>query len=199
MADGVSFIGGASARRRRFAAEYVRNGFRGGAAAIKVGYSKKSAASIASDLIALPEVSERIRALTEGQFERAEMGAKETIARISSIARSDVRKFVDDEGNLIAVQDLDDDIARAVKKVTVTKRVSTKGDNTDETETTVLEVEGRVPALTLMARYHRMISDQPAAPAAPSVDALTAQDKIELARRIAFALTRVNAETIEPA
>lgn len=196
--NGLS-ISGSSARRRRFAAEYVRNGFRGAAAAIKAGYSRASARSIASELLTFPDVAQRVKELTEAALSRAEMGAQETIAQLSRIARADIRGLVDDEGNLVPIQDLDDDIARAVRKVTVNKTVHTKGGAVTETETTQLDLEGRVPALQILARYHRLVSDEPPAPPAAAVGAnLTVQDRIELARRIAFALTKVDAETLEP-
>jgi phage terminase small subunit len=189
----VPFQGGASARRRRFAAEYVRNGFRGTAAAIKAGYSPKSARFIASELLANPNIAQQVRELTQLEFDQAQMNANEVLARLASIARADFRKFVDDDGKFIPVQDLDSDIAGAVKEVRVTRARLVKGVDMTETETTVLKVEGRVPALQLLARYHRLIEADPA-PIMPAPGQLDIQARIELARRIAFALTRASAQ-----
>ena len=196
MSEGRNqYSAGHSARRRKFVLEYCSNGFRGSAAAIKAGYSKSSARQIAHVLLTQDDILRQVKEVTAKHFDRAQMGADETLARLSSMARADVRKFVDDDGNIIPVQDLDDDIARCVKKFKVTTITTTKGDQVTETETTELDVEARAPALAILARHHRLVEETP--PPAPPPAALTPSDMIEMARRAAFLLARANAQVLD--
>lgn len=186
---------GASARRRKFILEYVSNGFRGAPAAVAAGYSRKTAKSIASELLTFPDVARQVAELKAQYFDSAEMGAKETLARLANLARSDIRQFVDDKGNQIPIHELDEDIARCVKRVKVLKTTHTKGEAVTETEVTVVDIEARTPALAILARHHRLVEEPPPAP--PPAAALAPTDLIELARRTAFMLMRANSMIVE--
>jgi hypothetical protein len=191
---GVS-IAANSARRQRFAIEYCRNGFRGAPAAVKVGYSTKGARQIASKLLRMTDVQEHVRRLAADKLKRGQMAAEEVIARVAAVARADVRQLFDDQGVPLPIDQLDDDIAMAVRKVSITKRSSSKGDQSDETDSTTIELESRVPALQIMARYHRIIDGREER---ETIDAqsreLGAQERIEASRRLAFALVNAGEE-----
>jgi phage terminase small subunit len=187
--QGVSTINGASARRRKFVLEYCRNGFRASAAAVKAGYSEKSARCIGSQLLNDPDIVKHIKELTRKHFKALQMDADETLARIAAVARADVRKLFDDSGKLVPIVDLDDDIARAIQSVEVVR--SGKGEQIQAT--VKIKLEPRMPALQLIARHHRLVEDQPIV----SVQQEAPIDAIDLARRVAFALSRAAAQTIE--
>jgi phage terminase small subunit len=184
--QGVSTINGAFARRRKFVLEYCRNGFRASAAAVKAGYSEKSARYIGSQLLNDPDIVKHIKELTRKQFKALQMDAEETLVRIAAVARADVRKLFDDSGKLIPTIDLDDDIARAVQSVDIVR----KGDGEQVVK---VKLEPRLPTLQLLARHHRLVEDQPIVNVQEDVPI----DEIELARRVAFALSKAAAVTLD--
>lgn len=83
--------------REMFALAYikhVRTRDRGTAAAIDAGYSKRSAASTASNLLKQPTVKERVEYLGKLMLHRQAMGAHEAMAELASIARADMRRII---------------------------------------------------------------------------------------------------------
>jgi phage terminase small subunit len=181
--------GGLHKRRMRFAREYCRNGMRGTPAAIAAGYSPKAAPTRAWTLLKNEDVRKEIKRLSAKAFGNSEMGAVETLARISRIARSDIRQLVDDDGRYLRPEEMDDDAAACVAGIEV---------EVDDDGNTIRKVKLRdpMPALAAMAKYHRVIEDN-AAPVL-SATALNPQEMIELARRTAFMLARANAMVVEP-
>jgi phage terminase small subunit len=179
--------GGVAKRRKRFAIEYCRNGFRGPAAAIAAGFSENGARNRAYLLLQDDDVRRQIKELTGKAFDRAEMGAQETISRISRIARSDIRHVQDAAGRYLHPNDLDDEGAACIAGIEI---------EDDGEGGTIRKVKLRdpMPALVALAKYHRVIEEQPAP--APVI-AMTKQGMIELARRTAFMLSRANAQVLE--
>lgn len=78
-------------RQRRFADEYIisRNATE---AAIKAGYSKKTARSIGNENLTKPDISEYIKKRTEELFNERSMSVAEALALSASIARGEVQQ-----------------------------------------------------------------------------------------------------------
>jgi phage terminase small subunit len=109
-----------SAQQERFCLEYTKD-FNGQQAAIRAGYSAKTAKETASRLLTYVNVSSRIaqlQAKMESKFEiTKEMLARELLA----IARSDVRKYFNDDYQLKQIKDLDDEAAAAISEIEVSE------------------------------------------------------------------------------
>ena len=78
-------------KQQRFADEYIITG-NATQAAIKVGYSKKTAYSIGQRLLKKVEISEYIKKRTEEQFNERSMSIAEALALSASIARGEPQK-----------------------------------------------------------------------------------------------------------
>ena len=180
-------------RRRKFVLAYCANGFRGTQAAIEAGYSPLSAHVQSSHLLADAKVRKEINDIADEHFATLRMGAAETLGRLAAIARSDIRLVRDATGKWIEPTDLQ--TAACVAAVDFDEIIETDEDGKETRRTITRKVKLRdpVPALDRLARYHRLI-DAEVAP--PKVEQTVAGVDLELARRIAFALARANAQTL---
>jgi phage terminase small subunit len=179
---------GVRQRQRKFVLEYCRNGFRATPAALKAGYSPASAGSRGWALLRDPEIQASINRIIGPQLSRGEMQARETIARISRVARSEVRQVFDGNGNVLNPNDMDDDAAACVAGI----EVEEKGNGTVIRK---VKIRDPMPALNALARYHRLI-DGPREDEAIDAQSreLGAQERIEASRRLAFALVNAGEE-----
>ena len=86
-----------NARRRKFAHEYVKNGFNGVQAVFAAGYNQDydSACVEASRLLR----NAKVRSVVEKHLEKSEMDASEVIERLSDIARADIADVLEPDGS----------------------------------------------------------------------------------------------------
>jgi len=84
-------------------------------AALRAGYSKKSADMIGYQLLHKTQVATRIEELRAKQQVRTGISADRALKEAARLAFFDIRKLCDESGNPIPVQDLDDDTAAAIQ------------------------------------------------------------------------------------
>jgi phage terminase small subunit len=107
-------------KQERFCQEYCID-FNGAAAAIRAGYSEKTAKEIAAENLTKPNIQARIAELQQKTAEKFEV-TKEMLAReLLAIARSDVRKYFNDDYQLKQIKDLDDEAAAAISEIEVSE------------------------------------------------------------------------------
>ena len=107
-----------SAKERRFCEEYVVD-CNGAQAAIRAGYSAKTAAEQASRLLGKVNLKQYVQELQQRLSEKTEVSAERVIREVASIAFSDPRKLFDPTGNPLPITELDDVTAAAVASVEV--------------------------------------------------------------------------------
>lgn len=100
-------------REQSFVREYLID-LNATQAAIRAGYSERTAGSQAHDLLKKPEISWEIRVAMESRAEKTGISAERVIKEAARLAFFDVRKLVDKDGNPLPIQDLDDDTAAAI-------------------------------------------------------------------------------------
>lgn len=152
-------------KRVRFAAEYLVD-LNATQAAIRAGYSEKTARAIGSELLTFPDIQ---AAIAEGRAKlnkTTEMDAEEWRRRVSVLARFDVRKLFDAETNkLLPVCELPDEIASCVAGVKVlrakTSRRRVDAETEEEVEESLFEVKTTdvLRALEMMGRHLGMLKD----------------------------------------
>ena len=101
-----------SPKMRRFVAEYMKDQ-NGTQAAIRAGYSKRTANEQAVRILAHPEVHKRI----EQKLQKYEVTAERVIAELGRLAFSDLRQLYAPDGQLKPQAEWPEDIARAVAGV----------------------------------------------------------------------------------
>lgn len=100
-------------RQIRFAEEYIID-LNATQAAIRAGYSEKTAYSMGQRLLKNVEVQKHIHSLKDKRSERTQITADRVLQEYAKIAFSDIRKLYNDNGTLKKITELDDDMAACV-------------------------------------------------------------------------------------
>jgi phage terminase small subunit len=96
-----------------FVAEYLVS-LDATSAAIKAGYSQKSAQSLGCQLLKHPKVSAEIAKKTGKRLNRLEITADLVLQELAKLAFLDPRKFYREDGSLKSIPELDDESAAAL-------------------------------------------------------------------------------------
>jgi len=128
-------MGRRTPRRDRFPLEYLLD-LNGQEAAIRSGYSRESAASIACHLLAEPDIQAEVCRLNAERIARLELSVDDAVREIYSIATADVAGAFDEDGALLPVQDWPAPLRRACSGFEVAE-VKVHGQGEDRTETTI--------------------------------------------------------------
>lgn len=105
-----------TAKQQRFVDEYLHD-LNATQAAIKAGYSKKTARSVGSENLAKPDIAKAIQEAMKNRQARTFITQDRVLQELARIAFFDPRKLLDDDGNPIPLSNLDDDTAAAVAGV----------------------------------------------------------------------------------
>ena len=143
-------------RRERFAIEYLKD-FCATQAAIRAGYSSKTAKQIGSRLLTFIDVKQRVEDLKHEHYMALHMSTNELLAQVARIARFDPRKLVDANGNPLPVQELDDDTAMALVAVdlvdTSAARRNSERKGATVTQTRKFRAADKGKALEMLGRH----------------------------------------------
>jgi len=158
-------------KRKRFGDEYLID-LNATQAAIRAGYSKRSAYSQGSRLLKDVEVAAYIRARKaelDAEYEHRVMGRYEVLARLSEIAASDLGDLlpVDDDGKPTSdLQSLSLRKAKEmgkshlIKKLKRTVTTASMGEVETQTETIEAELYSAHEALRDLGKYHALFTEK---------------------------------------
>ena len=108
-----------SRKMERFCNEFIIDMSVTGAA-VRAGYSEKTAAQQGSRLLRKPEVAALVRRLHKEKLDRVDLRAENVIKELATIAFSDVRSLLDSAGQLVPVHLLPDEAAASIASFDVT-------------------------------------------------------------------------------
>ena len=152
---------GLSNKRKAFINEYLLD-FNATQAAIRAGYSERSASVTASRLLANANISEAVKVAIEEKAMRAE----EVLLRLADMARSDMGDFMEIDSMSFSL-----DLAKA-KQLGITKLIKkvkqktttflSKNESDEDREVNEIEIElyDAQAALVHIGRYHAMFTDK---------------------------------------
>jgi phage terminase small subunit len=153
----------AKLKRERFIAEYLVD-YNATQAAIRAGYSKKTAKSIGQQLLTFPDVKDAIDAKT--------MSKNEVVVRISDIGKGDIADLLDitttgysfkllvDDGNGNKIVNPKTKLIKKIKqKVTTILGKSENGEDKEIIDTEI-ELYSALDALGLLGKYHKIFTDK---------------------------------------
>ncbi|HEV6964622.1 terminase small subunit [Roseateles sp.] len=115
-----------SDKQRLFVAEYMVD-LNATQAAVRAGYSERTAHAIGSELLQNPLVQAELQAAMKARAAKVEATAERVLLEVARIGLSDVRRLFDARGNMRPLHELDDDIAAAVASVEVFEEYSGQG------------------------------------------------------------------------
>lgn len=105
-------------RQSQFVAEYLKDK-NATQAAIRAGYSKRSAASIGEALLRKTEISEKLTRVLKDQELRTEITADRILSELYRIGTCDVAGAFDDVGALLPLKQIPIDVRRAISSIEV--------------------------------------------------------------------------------
>lgn len=152
-----------SNKQARFVEEYLVD-FNATQAAIRAGYSQKTAYSIGWENLRKPEIIVALR-------EKA-MSAEEVLMRLSDIARGDIADVLDihSTGYSLALQTKDDQgnvivnpqtkLIKKLKQKTTTILSNREGGDDREIVETEIELYSALEALGMLGKYHKLFIDR---------------------------------------
>lgn len=149
-----------NARQQKFVLEYLKD-LNATQAAIRAGYSEKTARHIASENLAKPDIAAAIAAKQGKVMAKLDVSAERILRERARLAFFDPRKLFDDAGEPIHVSKLDDDTAACIAGLDIV----TQG-NSEVGFASVLKVKlaDKNASLTALEKINGMYStgDEPA-------------------------------------
>ena len=131
------------------------------AAAIKAGYSAKTAQEQASRLLSFPIIKTEIETRLKGIEEKSDVTVARVLKELSHIAFVDVRECYGAVGGMLAVKQIPENVARAIASIETEELFEGVGqDRTRVGDTVKLRMNSKVSALELIGRHLKMFTDK---------------------------------------
>ena len=146
-----------TAKQAAFVREYLVD-LNATQAAIRAGYSKKTANVIASELLAKPNIKSAIQEEMKKRAERTEITADKVLKEFAKLAFFDPRKLFDDKGNPKDITELDDDTAAALAGLDVVQDIDPDTGITSYTKK--YKLASKQAALDSLGRHLGMFLDR---------------------------------------
>lgn len=178
-------------KQEHFVAEYLKD-FNATQAAIRAGYSPKTAAEQACRLLTNVNVAAAVETGRAKLTQKAGITAERVLEEIGRIAFSDVRSLYDPNGHLKPIHELDDATAATIAGIEVdVERGKTKSgeEETIVTHTHKIKRWDKNRALDTLAKHFGLVKEKiehSGPDGAPLID------DTELARKVAFILARAD-------
>lgn len=141
-----------TAKQRRFVEEYLVD-LNATQAAIRAGYSAKTAGSYGNENLKKPAIQSAIQDALQKQQERTEITADRVLKEIFRLATFDPRKLFNADGTVKNIAALDDDTAACVGGLDIV--TTTNGDVTRK-----VKVWDKNSALEKLGKHFQMFTDK---------------------------------------
>lgn len=148
-----------SPKQLRFVEEFVVD-LNATQAAIRAGYSPKTAAAQGSRLLKNVEVQQAIAQRQAQVSQSAGVRAEDVLRQLMRIGFCDIRKAYDEKGNLLPIKDLPDDIALAVSGIDVEEIQGPDDENPQTLRVRKLRFPDRNKALELLGKHLKLWVDK---------------------------------------
>jgi phage terminase small subunit len=126
------------------------------AAAIRAGFSKRSAAQLGWQQMEKPQVKARVKELMDKRSNEVEINAEWVLRRLSYIADVDLKDAYDKDGQLLRLSEMPENLRRAVSSLDVYENFL---DGVEVGETKKLRMFDKVRALEQIGRHLGMWND----------------------------------------
>lgn len=173
-------------KQQLFVQEYVVD-LNATQAAIRAGYSRKTACKIGSENLQKPDIQAAIAEYQKERFESIDLSAEMVLKEMARIAFVDIRKAFDENGNLLSIPDLPEDIARAIAGIDVSTWKE-KGEDGGEEVTKKIKLIDKRPALESLGKHFKLFTDRMEHLGKDGKELFSETDEFEFARRVAFIL-----------
>jgi len=147
-------------KQTAFVAEYLID-LNATQAAIRAGYSERTAGAIGAENLEKPEIAAAIAAAQEDRGERVALTADRVLLEIGRLATSDLRRAFNADGGLRSPTTWDDDTAAAISSVkVVTRRAPGGGEDAEVEYVTEVKLWDKNSALDKAGKHLGMFREQ---------------------------------------
>jgi phage terminase small subunit len=163
-----------TAQRKIFCHEYVKD-FNATQAAIRAGYSKRSAKSCGQRLLTFDDVNKYIKKHIQSLLSQTDIFTLQWVEKVKKIIEFDMRDVAEwsvDEVKLKASNEISDDAAYAIQEISSTK--------SRYASAVKIKAVDKAKALDLMGKYLAILSDNEP----PAIDVSEKIDREERKQRI---------------
>ncbi|ALV06690.1 terminase small subunit [Roseateles depolymerans] len=144
--------------QRLFVDEYLID-LNASKAALRAGYSAKTAGRIGSYLLEKPKVAAAIEEAMKERANRTNITADRILQELARVAFFDIRKLYNEDGSMKKPTELDDETAAALAAVETIEGLEKEAGATT-TWTRKIKAVDKVSALTLAMRHLGMLRDK---------------------------------------
>ena len=149
-----------SAKQQAFVDEYLID-LNATQAAIRAGYSAKTANEQASRLLANVNISSAISLAKQARSDRTEITQDRVLKELARVAFFDPRKLLNPDGSPKPINELDDDTAAVLSGMDITEEWEGSGEDRKFIGyTKKVKVSDKVAALGLAMRHLGMLNDK---------------------------------------
>jgi len=145
-------------KQARFVAEYLVD-LNAAQAAIRAGYSPKTAESYGPQALRNPQVASAVAAGKARQLDQADLSAARVLEELRRLAFADPRALFDANGNLKPIQDLDAATASTIASFEVIKKNAAAGDGVVDTVHKIRTVD-KTKALDSLAKHFGLLIER---------------------------------------
>jgi phage terminase small subunit len=147
-------------KRATFVREYLVD-LNGTQAAIRAGYSSRTAEKIASELVRVPEVAKAIQAGMDARAARVQVNADDILRELLRIARVDIGQAFTEDMKLRPLHEIPEDVRRAIAGVEIDETFEGSGDNREWTGyTKKVKFWDKPRALELLGKHLKLFTEK---------------------------------------
>jgi len=159
----LSGIVGLNAKQQRFVEEYLVD-LNATQAAMRAGYSAKSANKISGELLGKTGIQDAIKAGLREKRKRSRLTADRVLREIANLAYSDIGDILDFTGDQIrmkAARDIPAHARRCIKSFKAKRHFEGSGDNAREVEVIEFQLWDKTSSLEKLAQHLNLYRDKP--------------------------------------
>lgn len=145
-------------KQARFVAEYLID-LNATQAAIRAGYSEKTAASIGEENLKKPEIAAAVAKKTQVQLAKTDLTAERTLEEMRRLAFSNVQDLFDEKGNLRPIHMLTREQAACIASVEVIIKNAQAGDGHTDTVHKI-KVWDKTRTLEMLGKHFALLTEK---------------------------------------
>lgn len=146
-------------KQQKFVQEYLVD-LNATQAAIRAGYSEKTAGAIGHENLMKPEIAAAIAEARKTVAEKLGITAERVLTEYARIAFLDIRRAFDDDGRLKDIHSLDDDTAAAISSIEAEDLYEGRGESREHVgRLHKVKLSDKKAALDSLAKHIGLLSD----------------------------------------
>lgn len=148
-----------NAKQRRFVEEYLSD-LNATQAAIRAGYSAKTAGAMGFALLKKLEIANAIQEAMQKRSEKTGITAERVLAELARLSFADIRKIFTEDGQLRPVHELPEEVAASISSVEVVTSRVPGGEPTEVEYTSKIKFWDKRGSLELLGKHLKLFTDK---------------------------------------